>query len=271
MICYKVCKHYLLTTFLIITLVFLLFSCGGNKLEISMDIPNGHVVDANKDGTIDDRDVVTLCNENDTYWKDKLLPYLKEAGMTDQTELLRSDANMRLMNALTVSEWGRFHENLVLYNKTESNIQATAKAIADKILEVPQLKSYTSKVLSSSYWGQIELANGVILKYAGIRYPAGKMSKYARISAMMSVSLVNGRLVRYELTGGVTGSVPEAYVFVDKICINEELVKRGYALADESDIEHWDKYSELELSAKRLKRGLWAFYPEFNPEGEPLY
>lgn len=249
----------------------LLFGCGGKQVDMSLDMPKGHVVDADKNGSINDRDVGILCKANDLFWNTNLLPYMKKAELSDKIDLFRKDANIRLMNSLTVSEWRIFNDNLIEYNKAEADIEATARAIADVVLSMQKPKIRTGKVVSSTYYGHIELVNGVVLKYAGVSYPSGAMSEYSRISALMSVSLVNGRLVRYAVTGNRVGNVDEAMVYVGDLCINEELIKRGYALASDTDIEHYDSFIKIQREAKRLKRGLWAYYPEYNPEGVPQF
>ncbi|PIS21873.1 hypothetical protein COT51_00445 [candidate division WWE3 bacterium CG08_land_8_20_14_0_20_41_15] len=115
--------------------------------------------------------------------------------------------------------------------------------------------------------GQIELASGIVIKYWGIKIPVGGTdNRYARIVSVLSNKYIAGRLIRYSLTGVKIGNVSEAYVYVGKLFINEELVKGGYAIAVRDNSDKVDILVKAEESAKTGKKGLWRFENPFPPE-----
>jgi len=111
--------------------------------------------------------------------------------------------------------------------------------------------------------GQIELASGIVIKYWGIKIPVGGTDN--RLSAL-SNKYIAGRLIRYSLTGVKIGNVSEAYVYVGKLFINEELVKGGYAIAVRDNSDKVDILVKAEESAKTGEKGLWRFENPFPPE-----
>ena len=141
----------------------------------------------------------------------------------------------------------------------------------DKVIEKENPVFRSGKVVHCAIWGPIELFDRTVIKYAGIQIPVGSTNKYCRIVTLFSSQLINGRLIRYELTGKKIGNVNEAYIYVNDVCINEELVRRGYAIAIRDQSEMASKLIELEEEAKEKNIGLWAFHPHENPFAEPLY
>jgi len=85
-----------------------------------------------------------------------------------------------------------------------------------------------------------------------------------------SKNLIEGKIIRYKPTGLKVDNASEAYIYIGKLCINDELVKMGYALAvrEKSESENLIK---LEEKAKASKKGLWAYYPDQKPFAEPRY
>ena len=64
--------------------------------------------------------------------------------------------------------------------------------------------------------------------------------------------------------------IQKSIVYVNDLCVNNELVRRGYAIADRDDTDRAKKLIALEKIAEKERRGLWA-YKEDNPFKEPLY
>jgi len=129
----------------------------------------------------------------------------------------------------------------------------------------------TGKVAGCHIWGGVELSNGIVIKYAGIKIPSsGANNKYLRFTALYSSTLIAGRIIKYGLTGNKVGNIPEAYIYLNDVCINEILVKRGYAIAVRDESKMSERLVKLEDKARENKIGLWAF-SEDNPFAEPLY
>ena len=138
------------------------------------------------------------------------------------------------------------------------------------IFDPQPVEQRTGRVIATHRIGYVELQDGIVIKYAGIKMPTYHDSKYAAMVMQLSNKLILLRLIRYELTGKITNNVPEAYIYIEKTCINSELVRRGYAIADREDTDRAKKLIALEKIAEKERRGLWA-YKEDNPFKEPLY
>lgn len=251
---------------------FVIFGCSKNdNYHLVMKPVKADSIDADKNGKIEENDIFILYDLSDQLYDSKIKPYLAKAGIEDKAELYNKDASFRLRSKLTVLEWETFTRNIEEWSKVNAQIEATAKEITDKVVE-EKLVSGSAKVIFCHVWGNIELADGRVLKYASIRIPVGGTeNNFARITNLLSKKFIEGRLIKYELSGKSLGNSAEAYIYVNKVCINEELAKMGYALAVRDGSDTSQKYIQLEEEAKQYKRGLWAYYPDQNPFAEPLY
>jgi len=235
---------------------------------INSDQVKAKAVDANKNGTIDENDVFVLDDIANQIYDEKIQPLLLKAEIRDKLELYAADANFRLRSRLTVIEWETLSRNMDEWNKINAQIDATAKEAMDKIVEKQNPVSKSGKVVACADWGGIGISDGMVIKYAGIQMPSGGTdNKFSRIAALFSAKLLVGRIIRYELTGKKTGNTNEAYIYINEVCINEELVRRGYALAIRDESERAIILTELEEEAKEKNIGLWAYYPDQNPFG----
>lgn len=255
--------------FFIFSFLILIISCLGcakDEKFITLETTNvkARPVDANKDGTIDDKDMLVLDELATQIYQDKILPLLLKAGISDISELYTPEGGLKVRTRLTVAEYESLKKYLDEWQKVNAQTDATVKEIADRIIKPSPIKS--GKVVACHVWGVIELADGTVIKFAGIQMPAGGTNnKFSRIATLFVSRLVNDRIVRYELTGKKVGNVNEAYIYINEMCINEELVRRGYALAIRDQSERSKKLISFEEEAKENNRGLWAFYPEQDP------
>jgi endonuclease YncB( thermonuclease family) len=232
-----------------------------------INLPKGHVID--KDKIIDDKDVIACIDKADSYFATYIQPFLTKTGV-NKDDLFTKGTYDKFRNTLTVAEWDRFNQHLREYKKLQSNINATAKANADRIINSKEPDIWTGKVFRCQ-GSNVGLQDGKVIKYAGIKMPEGITNKYSMMVSVMSLSLTKPNLVSCKLTGSYSSrNIPEAYVYCNNLCINEELVKRGYAIAIRDGTDKSNTLIKLEEEAKQNKRGLWA-YIEDNPFAEPLY
>jgi hypothetical protein len=265
----EVMKHVILVT---IILLLAFYGCGTKNPEpFKPPEYKEKAVDANKDGVINEDDVVILDDQADTLYKGKIEPILLKIGIKDKLQLYTDDAKFRARSRLTVIEWESLKQNLDDWNRLQSQVDATMTAYTNAILDAGKEPIRSGKVRSCADWGGIELYDGTVIKYAGITlYVNGTNDKYSRLAATFSAKLLVGRIIKYQYTGKKEGNVNESLVWINDLCINEELVKRGYALAikDKSDMS--DKLIELEQQARDEGLGLWKFIKQ-NPSGGALY
>ncbi len=245
------------------------FGCSQHQPESVIHTVKARAVDANKNSIIDDGDLFILYDRLDEIYNDKMLPYMERASIGNKIELGSPTGMIKLRGGLTVVEFERIIQNIAEYNLVSSQIEVTAEDIANKGIDPPKLVSKSDKALGVAVWGQIELASGIVIKYAGIKIPVGATdNRYSRVVSILSNKYIAGRLIRYELTGVKIGNTNEAYIYVGDLCINEELVKRGYAIANRDKSDRSDKFIKLEETAKAGRRGLWDFYPQDDPFAE---
>jgi hypothetical protein len=265
-------KALVLTVFLALA-TLIVFGCAkSDNSQLMVKPVKARAFDADKNGLIEEKDVFILYDRADAVYDGKIQPYLTKAGVENTAEIYTQEANFRLRSKLTVIEWEEFTRNLEEWNKINAQIEATAEEAMNKVVEQENPVSRSGKVAACHAWGPIEFVDGTVIKYAGIQIPVDiRNNKYCRTVALFSSKLINGRLIRYNLTGKKNGNVNEAYIYINDVCINEELVKRGYALAIRDQSEMAPKLIELEEKAKENKRGLWAFHPQEKPFADPLY
>ena len=107
----------------------------------------------------------------------------------------------------------------------------------------------------------VQLEDGRTVRYAGINAPE-EGQPYYQEATQANNRLVGGKAVRLEFGGRETerhGRVL-AYVYVDKVLVQEELVKLGWAIVTRT--QPLPRYRrvllEKEEEAKTESRGLWA-------------
>jgi micrococcal nuclease len=118
----------------------------------------------------------------------------------------------------------------------------------------------------------IEIEGGERIRYIGIDTPERMMRKndrwiyrpmpFAEESKAYNKKLVLGKKVRLEMDieprdryGRVL-----AYVFLDEILVNEELIRQGYAhlLTIPPNVKYVEHFKKALKEAKKEKRGLWS-------------
>jgi len=98
------------------------------------------------------------------------------------------------------------------------------------------------------------------VRYIGVSAP-GKSEPYYNSAKELNKTLVGGKTVRLEFDAKVAGQSGTvlAYVFVDNIFVNAEMIRRGYARADpvSPNTKYAELFGKMEREAKEAKRGIW--------------
>lgn len=107
----------------------------------------------------------------------------------------------------------------------------------------------------------IVLMNGEHVRYIGIDTPEKGYLYYGE-AKRENERLVKGKTVKLEYDVGRTDKFGRtlAYVYVDNIFVNAELVKNGYAFIATypPNVKYVDKFKTLQVEARKEKRGLWG-------------
>lgn len=112
----------------------------------------------------------------------------------------------------------------------------------------------------------IELAEGTKVRYLGIDtpeavHPSKPVEFMGKEASELNRQLVEGKDVRLEFDVQRTDKYGRtlAYVYVDTIFVNAELVKRGFAqvLTIPPNVKYSDVFLRLQREARELKTGLW--------------
>jgi len=114
----------------------------------------------------------------------------------------------------------------------------------------------------------IVLKDGTVVRYIGIDAPETKLPKkdapyyYGKESKEFNEKLVAGKKVKIELDEQEKDPQGRllAYIFVNDIFVNEELVKEGMAYSAKypPNLKYQDKFDAAEKIAKSKNIGIWA-------------
>ena len=113
----------------------------------------------------------------------------------------------------------------------------------------------------------IELENGERVRYIGIdtpetKHPDKPIEPFGKEAAAFNDSLVNGKIVRLETDVQVRDKYHRilAYVWVDSVFVNAELVKAGYAQVSTypPNVKYQELFLRLQTEAREAGRGLWS-------------
>lgn len=109
----------------------------------------------------------------------------------------------------------------------------------------------------------IEVLGGERVRYIGIDTPEMRpMEAWAEAATAANRELVEGRMVRLELDVQKRDRYGRvlAYVWVDDLMVNEELVRRGYARVSTypPNVRYQERLLAAERAARDMRRGLWA-------------
>ena len=252
-------------TLAVLILVTIFVGCAGKGARFIPYFPVP--VDADEDGDIDKDDVSILEEKAGDHFDRNIQPLLDDAVVTpEESEVIRKkmiiaeDVDKKLKDSLTVTKYERFMKHFREYCKSNDLIEVTRRKVI--VSPIPAAQWDDGKVLVVHVWGWSELADGLTLRYAGIMIPYGGQNRFARISTSFLITLIYDRLIRFR----IVEENQRAFINRKKICINEELVRRGFAIADRSSqLPEIEKLIKLEEEARKKKRGLWTFYPHENP------
>jgi micrococcal nuclease len=117
----------------------------------------------------------------------------------------------------------------------------------------------------------IKIEGGQLVRYIGIDTPERRIHKegrwkyepepYAEGAKELNEKLVKGRKVRLEFDVQKVDRFGRllAYVYVDRVFVNEEMIRQGYAqlLTIPPNVRYVERFKKALLEARQRKRGLW--------------
>lgn len=132
-------------------------------------------------------------------------------------------------------------------------------------LLIPSVGTFNAKVEKVLDGDTILLTNGEWLRYIGIDCPE-KEAPYFQESTKANNELVTGKGVRLEFDIEARDRYGRllAYVYIDTIFVNAELIRTGYALCYtvSPNIKYDTLFLRLQREARKEKRGFWAIPKE---------
>lgn len=132
---------------------------------------------------------------------------------------------------------------------------------------IQQSEAYCAKVLDGDTF---ELENGEVVRLIGIDAPESSQPGWENARDYLSFLILDKKVTL------VAGSKKKdehgrllRYVYVENMCVNEEMIKNGYAEVRylSEDDPNREYYINLEREAETRKAGLWeygVFQPRFN-------
>jgi len=142
------------------------------------------------------------------------------------------------------------------------------------------LHGYTVKVSRVIDGDTIELTNGETIRYIGIdtpetKHPFKPVQAFGKEASDCNTKLVEGKTVRIETDVQEKDKYGRtlAYVWVDTIFVNAELVKQGYAQVSTypPNVKYQELFLELQTEARDAKRGLWSEEASKESQKEDTY
>ncbi len=139
--------------------------------------------------------------------------------------------------------------------------------------EAPEPEVFKSKVIKVIDGDTVRLKDGTLVRYLGIDSPELKKKvddvwiydpePFAEAAAKFNQELVEGKEVLVEIDPAQRNDQYGrllAYVYVDKVLVNEELIKAGLArtMIPSLFMKHRIRFWSIEEMAWTAKRGLWA-------------
>lgn len=99
-------------------------------------------------------------------------------------------------------------------------------------------------------------------------HPNRGVEPYGKAASEFNQSLVEGRKVRLEFDVEQRDRYGRllAYVFVDTIFVNAELISQGFAqlMTVPPNVQHVDQFISLQANARETNRGLWGLESSIN-------
>jgi len=145
--------------------------------------------------------------------------------------------------------------------------------VAVSILAIPSLvhtqNSYPSEAVVKRVvdGDTIKLENGERVRYIGVdtpetKHPYKKVQYFGKEASVFNTKLVEGKKIRLEYDVEKRDKYGRllAYVYIDDIFVNAELVKQGYArvMTIRPNTRYAEYFKKLQDQAKEEKKGLWA-------------
>lgn len=145
--------------------------------------------------------------------------------------------------------------------------------IALSILAIPSLvhtqNSYPSEAMVERVvdGDTIKLVGGERVRYIGVdtpetKHPYKKVQYFGKEASAFNKKLVEGKKVRLEYDVEKKDKYGRllAYVYVDDIFVNAELVKQGYAqvMTIPPNVRYAEYFRKLQNQAREEKKGLWS-------------
>ncbi len=139
--------------------------------------------------------------------------------------------------------------------------------IAPLLIVTSSFSGYSKRVARVIDGDTIVLENGERIRYIGIdtpetKHPSKPVEYYGKEATEANRKLVEDKTVRLEFDAQERDKYGRllAYVYVDTIFVNAELVRQGYAKVSTypPNVKYQDVFLELEHEAREKRRGLWA-------------
>ena len=222
-------------------------------------------VDADQNGVVDERDVEVLeARANDRFDK-HVLPFFQKAGieLAKQEDVFTEENTEILKKKLTVAEWEKLEDGMKQWNKARIQLESTKMSLEAS----PPIVDFGVVRGDSAHPKRMIclLEDGRRVYLIGISIP-DHTTRYRKMSDEMFYKLALRKLVKMERdVEEKARDFLYAYVYVGDICVNAEMVAKGYAKATPTPPNHkYDSlFMKLEKEAREKKKGIWAFADDF--------
>ena len=230
-----------------------------------------YAVDANKDGVIDGKDIPVLeANAKDCF-DTCIVAVCKKAGIELKTEQdMDTPANIDILEGiLTIAEGKKLTIAKDDLKKIRRQMNDTQKYVETGKDKKPRDSGIVRGLAYCPDRLICVLDDGRFVLLIGIGIPT-HTSRYRKMSEDMFYKLTLNKAVNIDYdTVKSTGDYSFAYVYIDDVFVNEEMVSKGYARAKPTtdfttqNNKYDSLFKQLEKEAKENKRGIWALTDDF--------
>lgn len=257
--------------FLLFAAFVILFGCAKNKLPSIDDLKYAisQPVDANKDGIIDEKDVVILETNAKECFYNFVLPFYEESGIK-----LKIEKDSSLDDILKASEESNTKENIQKLQENLSYVKyKELRNGKDKLYKIAKQWETTKTAMKANDSGTVtgllyypdrlicKLKDNRAIMLIGIGVPT-HASKYRKMCDEKFYSLTLNKVVKIEYDVLKSGdNFLFGYLYVDDVFVNAKMVSEGYAWvkSDPPNNRYDSIFAELEETAKKKKDGIWKY------------
>ena len=131
--------------------------------------------------------------------------------------------------------------------------------------EVPVVDVVDGDTIKVRLGGEVETVRYIGMDTPETVHPTQEVEPYGKQASEQNRRLVEGERVRLEFDGEKRDRYGRllAYVYVDTLFVNAELLRRGYAqlMTVPPNVKYVDLFRRLQTEARDAGRGLWAEPP----------